>query len=62
MDQLEELGVVGPYEGSKPRAVIITKEMWLKRKLINEDVVSESVGDGGSEIFDEVVSQMEESD
>lgn len=62
MDQLEELGVVGPYEGSKPRAVIITKEMWLKRKLINEDVISESVGDGGSEIFDEVVSQMEESD
>ncbi len=62
MDQLEELGVVGPYEGSKPRAVIITKEMWLKRKLINQDVVSEPVGDGGSEIFDEVVSQMEESD
>lgn len=40
MDQLEELGVVGPYEGSKPRAVIITKEMWLRRKLINEDVIS----------------------
>ena len=60
MDQLEELGVVGPYEGSKPRAVIITKEMWLKRKLINQDVISEPVGDGGSEIFDEVVSQMEE--
>ena len=60
MDQLEELGVVGPYEGSKPRAVIITKEMWLKRKLINQDVISEPVGDGGSEIFDEVVSEMEE--
>lgn len=42
MDQLEELGVVGPYEGSKPRAVIITKEMWLRRKLINEDVISDS--------------------
>lgn len=59
MDQLEELGVVGPYEGSKPRAVIITKEMWLKRKLINQDVVTDTVGDGGSEIFDEVVSEME---
>ena len=46
MDQLEELGVVGPYEGSKPRAVIITKEMWLRRKLINEDVIS---GDTQSE-------------
>ncbi|MBQ8827287.1 MAG: DNA translocase FtsK [Oscillospiraceae bacterium] len=39
MDQLEELGVVGPYEGSKPRQVLVTKEMWLQRKLINEDNV-----------------------
>ena len=39
MDQLEELGVVGPYEGSKPRAVLVTKEMWLQRKLINEDSI-----------------------
>lgn len=62
MDQLEELGVVGPYEGSKPRAVIITRDMWLKRKLINNDTLSETVGDGGSEIFDEVVSEMEDSD
>lgn len=62
MDQLEELGVVGPYEGSKPRAVIITKEMWLKRKLINNDTISEPVGDGGSEIFDEVVSELDDTD
>ena len=62
MDQLEELGVVGPYEGSKPRAVIITKEMWLKRKLINQDIVSEPVGDGGSEIFDEVVSELNDGE
>ncbi|MGN0600964.1 MAG: DNA translocase FtsK 4TM domain-containing protein [Oscillospiraceae bacterium] len=62
MDQLEELGVVGPYEGSKPRAVIITKEMWLKRKLINNDTISEAVGDGGSEIFDEVVSELEDAE
>ncbi|MGN0553659.1 MAG: DNA translocase FtsK, partial [Oscillospiraceae bacterium] len=61
MDQLEELGVVGPYEGSKPRAVIITKDMWLKRKLINNDTISDPIGDGGSEIFDEVVSEMEEN-
>lgn len=57
MDQLEELGVVGPYEGSKPRQVLVTKEMWLRRKLINEDNIA---GDGGSEIFDEVVSELEE--
>lgn len=37
MDELEELGVVGPYEGSKPRSVLVTREMWLQRKLINQD-------------------------
>ncbi len=35
VDQLEELGVVGPYEGAKPRQVIIDREGWreLQRKL-----------------------------
>lgn len=60
MDQLEELGVVGPYEGSKPRSVLVTKEMWLQRKLINNDTVSAPSG-GGSEIFDEVVAELEEN-
>ena len=26
MDQLEEVGVVGPEEGTKPRRVLMTKE------------------------------------
>ena len=26
MDQLEEAGVVGPKEGTKPRKVLVTKE------------------------------------
>ena len=28
IDQLEEVGVVGPFEGSKPRQIIITKQQW----------------------------------
>ena len=28
MDQLEEAGIVGPFEGSKPRAVIISRDQW----------------------------------
>ena len=28
IDQMAELGLVGPYKGSKPRDVIITKEKW----------------------------------
>lgn len=33
MDELEELGVVGPFEGAKPRQVLMTREMFLQRKL-----------------------------
>ena len=28
MDQLEEIGVVGPFEGSKARQIIITRDRW----------------------------------
>ena len=28
VDQLEELGVVGPYEGAKPRSVVVDREGW----------------------------------
>ena len=28
VDQLEELGIVGPYEGAKPRSVIIDRAGW----------------------------------
>jgi S-DNA-T family DNA segregation ATPase FtsK/SpoIIIE len=32
MDQMEELGYVGPFEGSKPRQVKITKEEWAGKR------------------------------
>ncbi|WP_367307479.1 FtsK/SpoIIIE family DNA translocase [Alicyclobacillus acidocaldarius] len=32
IDQMEQSGIVGPYEGSKPREVLITKEQWLQAK------------------------------
>ena len=28
VDQLESIGVVGPFEGSKPRSILISKEQW----------------------------------
>ncbi len=33
MDEMESMGIVGPYEGSKPRQVLITKNQWLEMTL-----------------------------
>ena len=44
MDDLDELGVVGPYEESKPRSVLITRKMWMQRKLINQDNMDSDAG------------------
>ena len=31
VDQMEEMGIIGPREGSKPRKVLITYQQWLER-------------------------------
>ena len=32
MDDIEEMGIIGPQEGSKPRKINITKEEWYERQ------------------------------
>lgn len=32
VDEMEERGIVGPFQGSKPRAILVTKEQWLAMK------------------------------
>ena len=32
MDELEEKGIVGPFEGSKPRQILVTREQWESMK------------------------------
>lgn len=39
MDTLEEKGIVGPHEGSKPRKVLITKSQWYEMNAMNTEVV-----------------------
>lgn len=33
VDQLEEMGIVGPFQGSKPRKILVTKKQWAKLKV-----------------------------
>ena len=32
VDEMEEKGIVGPFQGSKPRAILVTKEQWENMK------------------------------
>ena len=32
VDEMEEKGIVGPFQGSKPRAILITKDQWENMK------------------------------
>ena len=34
VDQMEEKGIVGPFEGSKPRQVLITKQQWQEMQFV----------------------------
>ena len=36
IDQLQEYGVIGPPEGSKPRQVLMNKQMWLEKRAYDE--------------------------
>lgn len=33
VDELEEMGVVGPSEGAKPRKVLMSKQQWAERRM-----------------------------
>ena len=33
MDQMEQEKIIGPYEGAKPRSVLVSKAQWEERKL-----------------------------
>jgi len=46
MDTLEEKGVVGPTEGSKPRKVLITKAQWYEMNAMSTDVADAGMGQG----------------
>ena len=39
IDKLEEKGIVGPHEGSKPRKVLISRQQWMEMNMSAENVM-----------------------
>ena len=33
IDEMESRGIVGPFEGSKPRQVLISRQQWIEMKM-----------------------------
>jgi S-DNA-T family DNA segregation ATPase FtsK/SpoIIIE len=44
IDELEERGIIGPFEGSKPRKVLISKQQWLEMNAMAPDELSVQSG------------------
>ncbi len=42
IDEMEQMGIVGPHEGSKPRQVLITYQQWLEMSMRQNDEASQS--------------------
>jgi S-DNA-T family DNA segregation ATPase FtsK/SpoIIIE len=73
VDQLEEKGIVGPFEGSKPRQLLITKEQWQELKYrqgiatppvsapVPENTMPQEAGDLPPVGMEEVLDTAEES-
>ena len=45
VDQMEELGIIGPFEGSKPRPILITRQQWQERQFVHGTAPLETVAE-----------------
>ena len=43
VDQMEEMGIVGPFEGSKPRQILITRDQWLEMQTTQGTAPTETL-------------------
>jgi S-DNA-T family DNA segregation ATPase FtsK/SpoIIIE len=48
IDNMEQMGVVGPHEGSKPRKVLITYQQWLERSMQKGDAPEQNPEEASS--------------
>jgi S-DNA-T family DNA segregation ATPase FtsK/SpoIIIE len=58
VDEMEEKGIVGPFQGSKPRTILITKEQWEAMKAGQPSQVSFDDLDEGDDDGDGVPDDL----
>ncbi len=59
VDELSEKGIIGPFEGSKPRKVLITKEQWYQMQANSSVSVPKQLSVDDIEVASATVSQAE---
>lgn len=52
VDNLEERGIIGPYEGSKPRKVLISKQQWYEMNALAQGGASRDYSDSAETTAD----------
>ena len=57
VDEMEEKGIVGPFQGSKPREILITKEQWEAMK--NGQPQQMQIGDAAEDDFGPVPEEID---
>ena len=63
IDQLEEVGVVGPYEGSKPRKIMLTKQQWQEMQYVQGTAPVDAIAEEFSAVADDAAfAQVPEED
>ena len=60
IDQLEQRKIVGPFEGSKPRKVLITRQQWMEMCAMSSGVPPIADADDGAFDDDEPPFDMDE--
>ena len=53
VDELEERGIIGPYEGAKPRKVLITKQQWYEMNALAQGGADRTYGEDDEETSEE---------
>lgn len=62
MDQLQEKGIIGPPEGSKPRKILITPQQWTQMKAYSDNVDFTAENTEQMAFFDDDISSEDDGE